>query len=216
MPRKISEKQVKDLVNEFKSGVLLNDLVESYGFTKVTIIKYLKKNIEEKKYEVLMKNQLDEKDTASKNIRLFEKAISDSSSKNSIENEEINSNGLESEFFEIEPLNYNINEEFQKDLSSVSLNSIKFPQMVYMIVDKNIELHTKLLREYTSWNFLPEEDLNRKTIEIYFDIKMAKSICNKYQKVIKVPNTNVFKIVAPLLISRGISRIVSEDHLISI
>ena len=88
--------------------------------------------------------------------------------------------------------------------------------MVYMIVDKNIELHTKLLREYTSWNFLPEEDLNRKTIEIYFDIKMAKSICNKDQKVIKVPNTNVFKIVAPLLISRGISRIVSEDHLISL
>ena len=216
MPKKISEKQVKDLVNEFKSGVLLNDLVESYGFTKVTIIKYLKKNIEEKKYEVLVKNQLDEKDTSSKNIRLFEKAISDSSSKNSIENEEINSNGLESEFFEIEPLNYNINEEFQKDLSSVSLNSIKFPQMVYMIVDKNIELHTKLLREYTSWNFLPEEDLNRKTIEIYFDIKMAKSICNKDQKVIKVPNTNVFKIVAPLLISRGISRIVSEDHLISL
>ena len=216
MPRKISEKQVKDLVNEFKSGVLLNDLVESYGFTRVTIIKYLKKNIEEKKYEVLVKNQLDEKDTSSKNIRLFEKAISDSYSKNSIENEEINSNGLESEFFEIEPLNYNINEEFQKDLSSVSLNSIKFPQMVYMIVDKNIELHTKLLREYTSWNFLPEEDLNRKTIEIYFDIKMAKSICNKDQKVIKVPNTNVFKIVAPLLISRGISRIVSEEHLISL
>ena len=216
MPRKISEKQVKDLVNEFKSGVLLNDLVESYGFTKATIIKYLKKNIEEKKYEVLVKNQLDEKDTSSKNIRLFEKAIIDSSSKNSIENEEINSHGLESEFFEIEPLNYNINEEFQKDLSSVSLNSIKFPQMVYMIVDKNIELHTKLLREYTSWNFLPEEDLNRKTIEIYFDIKMAKSICNKDQKVIKVPNTNVFKIVAPLLISRGISRIVSEEHLISL
>ena len=216
MPRKISEEQVKDLVNEFKSGVLLNDLVQSYGFTKVTIIKYLKKNIEEKQYEILVKNQLDEKDTSSKNIRLSEKVIIDRSSKNSIDKKEINSNNLESEFFEIEPLNYNINEEFQKDLSSVSLNSIKFPQMVYMIVDKNIELHTKLLREYTSWNFLPEEDLNRKTIEIYFDIKMAKSICNKDQKVIKVPNTNVFKIVAPLLISRGISRIVSEEHLISL
>ena len=216
MPRKISEKQGKDLVNEFKSGVLLNDLVQSYGFTKVTIIKYLKRNIEEKKYEILVKNQLDNKDISSKNIRLSEKEIIESSIGNSVENKEIKSNGRESEFFEIEPLNYNINEEFQKDLSSVSLNSIKFPPMVYMIVDKNIELHTKLLREYTSWNFLPEEDLNRKTIEIYFDIKMAKSICNKDQKVIKVPNTNVFKIVAPLLLSRGISRIVSEENLISL
>ena len=216
MPRKISENQGKDLVNEFKSGVSLNDLVQSYGFTKVTIIKYLKRNIEEKKYEILVKNQLDNKDISSKNIRLSEKEIIESSIGNSVENKEIKSNGRESEFFEIEPLNYNINEEFQKDLCSISLNSIKFPQMVYMIVDKNIELHTKLLREYTSWNFLPEEDLNRKTIEIYFDIKMAKSICNKDQKVIKVPNTNVFKIVAPLLLSRGISRIVSEEHLISL
>ena len=85
-----------------------------------------------------------------------------------------------------------------------------------MIVNKNIELQYKLLREYTAWHFLPEEDLNRKTIEIYFDIKMAKSICNKDQKVIKVPNTDVFRIVSPILISRGISRIVSEDKLIAL
>ena len=85
-----------------------------------------------------------------------------------------------------------------------------------MIVDKNIELITKHLKEYPSWQFLPEEDLNRKTIEIFFNIKLAKSMCNKEQKVIKVPNTNVFKIVAPILLSRGISRIVSEEELITI
>ena len=47
------------------------------------------------------------------------------------------------------------------------------------------------------------------TIEIYDDLKIAKSFCNKEQKVIKVPNTEVFKIVAPILRIRGISRIVS-------
>ena len=41
-------------------------------------------------------------------------------------------------------------------------------------------------------------------------------MCNKEQKVIKIPNTNVFKIVAPILLSRGISRIVSEEQLITI
>jgi hypothetical protein len=34
--------------------------------------------------------------------------------------------------------------------------------------------------------------------------------------VIKVPNTNVFKIVAPILLSKGISRIVSPDKLIAL
>ena len=87
------------------------------------------------------------------------------------------------------------------------LSEIDFPKIVYMIVDKKIELETKLLKDYPEWQFLPEDDLNRKTIEIYFDLKIAKRFCNKEQKVIKVPNTNVFKIVSPILISKGISRI---------
>ena len=85
-----------------------------------------------------------------------------------------------------------------------------------MVVDKNIELEIKLLKDYPNWEFLPNEDLNRKTIEIFFDLKIAKRSCKKEQKVIKVPNTNVFKIVSPILISRGISRIVSEEKLIAI
>mgnify|MGYP003303313459 CR=1 FL=1 len=61
-----------------------------------------------------------------------------------------------------------------------------------MIVDNKIELEIKFLRDFPDWQFLPKEDLNRKTIEIYFDIKNARKYCNKDQKVIKVPNTNVF------------------------
>ena len=68
-----------------------------------------------------------------------------------------------------------------------------------MIVDKKIELEIKYLKDYPSWEFLSDDELNRKTIQIYFDKKNAKRACNKEQKVIKVPNTNVFKIVAPLL-----------------
>ena len=85
-----------------------------------------------------------------------------------------------------------------------------------MIVDKKIELETKYLREYPEWQFLSDEELSRKTIEIYLDLKIAKRFCNKEQKVIKVPNTDVFKIVAPILLKKGISRIVSADKLISL
>ena len=85
-----------------------------------------------------------------------------------------------------------------------------------MIVNKNIELEIKLLRDYPEWEFLPNDDLKRKTIEIYFDIKIAKRVCSKEQKVIKVPNTDVFRIASPILISRGISRIVSSEKLIAL
>jgi len=85
-----------------------------------------------------------------------------------------------------------------------------------MIVDNKIELKTKLLRDYPDWQFLSKNELNRITIEIYFDMQVAKRFCSKEQKVIKVPNTNVFKIVAPILVSRGISRIVCPDKLIAL
>ena len=85
-----------------------------------------------------------------------------------------------------------------------------------MIVDKKIELEIKYLRDYPDWQFLSKEELDRKTIEIFFDIKLAKRFCNKDQKVIKVPNSDVFKIVAPLLLNKGISRIVTADKLISL
>ena len=113
-------------------------------------------------------------------------------------------------------MNCEIESTNQKDLSSRSIEEISFPNLVYMIVDKKIELEIKLLKEYPDWRFLSKEDLNRKTIAIYYDLKSAKRLCTKDQRVIKVPNTNVFKIVAPLLISRGITRIISEDKLIAL
>ena len=104
----------------------------------------------------------------------------------------------------------------QKDISSIPLSEMKLPSVVFLIVKKEIELETKYLKDYPEWEFLPNEDLQRKTIEIYGDLKLAKRACSKEQKVIKVPNTDVFRIVAPILISRGISRIVTAENLISI
>ena len=67
----------------------------------------------------------------------------------------------------------------QKDISSIPLSEIKLPKMVFLIVKKEIELETKYLKDYPEWQFLPQNELKRKTIEIHFDLKTAKRICNK-------------------------------------
>ena len=46
-------------------------------------------------------------------------------------------------------------------------------------------------------------------------VKEILEIENELIKI-KVPNTNVFKIVSPILKSRGITRIICEDKLISL
>ena len=216
MPKKLSETEKKEMINSFCNGMTIEQLSDKYKITKITITRNLKKEIDEKNFkrivEINRKYKIESKEAANKNKN--DKLNTPQLTNNEIPYE-LNSFN-ESQFIEITPLDYEIDSEVQKDLSSVSINEIELPKIVYMIVDKKIELKTKLLKDYPDWQFLPQSDLARKTIEVYFDLKEAKRLCNKEQKVIKVPNTKVFSIAAPILISKGISRIVCPDKLIAL
>ena len=216
MPKKLSETEKKEMINSFCNGMTIEQLSDKYKITKITTTRNLKKEIDEKNFKRIVeknrKYKIESKDDANKNK--IDKLNTLQVTNNEISNE-LNSFN-ESQFIEITPLDYEIDSEVQKDLSSVSINEIELPKIVYMVVDKKIELETKLLRDYPDWQFLPQSDLARKTIEVYFDLKEAKRFCNKEQKVIKVPNTKVFSIAAPILISKGISRIVCPDKLIAL
>ena len=226
MAKRLSEKEKKEIKQSFLQGLSVELLSKNYGCTKLTIIRNLKKNLGDLKYKELAikNNSLIKDSTIKENKKNKSKSeINNQYLKNdsgNIKNFEQNSNEddffLSSPFLEITPLDYEINEASQKDLTSIPISDVRFPGVVYMIVDKKIELEIKFLKDYPEWRFLPQDDLNRKTIAVYLDIKVAKRFCNKEQKVIKVPNPDIFRIVAPLLISRGISRIVNEDRLISL
>ena len=210
MPKKISEVQKEEIVKSFLNGLSLEELSKLFSFSKVTISRYLKKSIGEEKFRKLFKKNQD--------LKNFVNNKENDDSKLSFEEESLKKESLftDSEFFEIVPLENSIQNEIQRDLASIPISEIIFPKVVYMIVDKNIELNKKYLKDFPDWQFLSQEELNRKTIEIHSDIKFAKISCNKEQRVLKVPNPDVFRKVAPILKSRGISRIVSADKLISL
>ncbi len=214
MPKKLSEIQKKEIIDLFVNGETTDSLAEKYQFTKVTITRLLKQAIDPKIYKTLVK---DNKKNKSEDLlnNLFQDESNTKSLISEAKNYEANS-VTDSGFVELTPLIYDIDNEPRKDLSSVQISEVNLPNLVYMIVDNKIELQIKYLKDYPDWQFLSKDELNRKTIEIYYDLKIAKRFCNKEQKVIKVPNTNVFKIVAPILLSRGISRIVCSDKLIAL
>ena len=60
------------------------------------------------------------------------------------------------------------------------------------------------------------DDQKRKIIKLFSDKKAANSFCKKNQKIIKVPNGEVFSLVSSFLIDKGISRIIFDDNLLSI
>ena len=226
MAKRLTEKENEKLVKGFKSGKTIKDLSEEFCFTSVTIIRKLKKKLGVSLYKELnRKNKESVQDNINRdkdfNIDHIESNLKDSQNNfpdiNQSEKYSDEKNFFHaSEFIEISPLNYEIESTSRKELSSIPISEINFPEMVYMIVDKNIDLEIKLLKDYPQWDFLPNSDLNRKTIEIFNDIKVAKRFCKKEQKVIKIPNTDVFRIAAPILISKGISRIVSSEQLIAL
>ena len=223
MTKRLTEKQKGEIIKSFTKGKTIEALAQQFDCTKLTITRNIKKDIGESRYhELINKN----KNSIEKNIKNNYETIKNSNldpykmefkninDSNAISNE--SDYFSESSFLEIKPLDYQIENLTRKELSSIPISDVDLPKIVYMIVDNKIELEIKLLKDYPEWNFLPLEDLNRKTIEIYHDLKIAKRFCNKEQKVIKVPNTDVFRITAPLLTSRGISRIVSAEKLIAL
>ena len=224
LAKRLTEKQKEQIKINFLDNQSIDNLSEKFNCSKTTIIRNLKKNLGEKKYKEIL-NRLNATYDI-KNEKLLENDNQQINEKNKINKTDDTSisigtsnedkiNPFES-FIEITPLEHDFEVVSQKDISSIPLSEIKLPNMVFLIVKKEIELETKYLKDYPEWQFLPQNDLQRKTIEIHFDLKTAKRICNKDQKVIKVPNTDVFRIVAPILMSRGISRIVTAENLISI
>ena len=226
LAKRLTKQQKEEIIKLFISGINIDQISKKFNCTKLTISRNLRNNIDEVTYKKFLtesksNNELNKNKKQKinyltrKKVKVNQKTNKDDLTK--IPNQDTEEEFINmSEFIEIKPLNYDIGSKSQKDLSSIPITEVDFPETVFMIVDKKVELDIKYLRDYPDWQFLSEEELKRKTIEIFYELKIAKGFCGKDQKVIKVPNTSVFKKVAPILRSRGISRIVSSDNLISL
>ena len=217
LAKRLTEIQKNEITQLFISGINIEELSRQFNCTKLTISRNLRDNLGENNFkELSLKSKSNNKLKGNKNTIEMKIKTNDTNLKKNVV-EKVDKEFFESsQFIEVAPLNCDLENSIQKDLSSIPLADIDFPKTVFMIVDKKIELEIKYLKDYPKWQFLSQDELNRKTIEIFLDLKIAKSFCGKDQKIIKVPNTDIFMKVAPILLSRGISRIISSDKLIAL
>ncbi len=210
MPKKVSALQKKEILNLFKVGVDLNDISAKYNFSLITIARHLKNILGAEKFNELKNNKKKFIKTDKKND-----IVGNSNKTNKLQatRKEEQSN---EQFFEVIPITEGIDFNHHKEFASEPLKDANLPEIVYLLIDKNIELIPKMLREYPQWSFLPNEDLDRMTLEIFEEQKYAKKLCTKNQKLIKVPNSNVFLIASNVLKSKGISRIIFNNLLIAL
>ena len=162
--------------------------------------------------EVHKMDALDDKDSDSFCDELDSKNIYDEN-----QDFDINDQDIDGDFKLIEPLvsDFYFDQDKQKsDFEILKYESL--PEIVYMIVDKKVELDLKLISDLPEWSFLPENELQRNAILLFTNQRSAKRNCARTQRVIKVPNTSVFKISKSYLISKGISRLILDDSIIAL
>ena len=209
MPKKVSEHQKKEILNSFVSGTTLKVLSEQYKLSIITIVRQLKNNL-----GIIKFNELKDKNKKLKKVNKIIKLNESDGVDNLDQDNQIDH--FEDKFIEVVPILDGVELDTQKDLTSEPLSEVTLPEMVYMLVDKNIELLPKMVKDYPEWSFLPQQDLNRMSLEIFDDHNYAKKLCSKNQKLIKIPNPNVFLMASSSLKSKGITRIIFNNLLLSL
>ena len=133
-----------------------------------------------------------------------------------LEEDEINQNS-DNTFQEIIPLISSLDlDQNHKQSNFEILKYENLPESVYMIVDKKVELELQPISGLPEWSFLPENELQRNAILLFNNQRSAKRLCSRNQRVIKIPNTRIFKLSKSYLIAKGITRLILEDSIIGL
>ena len=244
--RRLTKIQKHEILEAYQAGENTNTIAEKYSCSSNTINRTVKSLLTDSEYKLLKEqrsNSTNKKVERFNNISFAgnEEDIIHSSSFNNRQlkvNEEeksvknyddfCNSDFEEIDFLpigeisnsdnkleEIVPLVSNFDLE-NKKLGFEILNQETLPDSVYMLVDKKVELEVKSISDFPEWSFLPEAELQRNAILLFSNQRSAKRSCSRNQRVIKIPNTRIFKLLKSYLIAKGITRLILEDSIISV
>ncbi len=122
----------------------------------------------------------------------------------------------EDQFPELIPLITDFEWKEQQEVACQPFSIELLPTTVFMLVDKTVELESKPLKDFSQWSFLPDKDQDRLAIVLYSNQRSAKRSCSRNQRVLKIPDSSIFQVTMSHLVSKGITRLILDDSLISI
>lgn len=95
-----------------------------------------------------------------------------------------------------------------EEVQILPLASARFPRTCYVVTDKMSELIARPMREFRDLGHIPEEESTKKTLPIFDNHRVAKRFTHgRSQKVIKVPDSNLFSKASHCLTSKGITHV---------
>ena len=138
MTKRLTEKQKEEILKSFKSGIAIDVLSQKHNCTHSTIARNLKKSLAEFEYKELLNKSKPLKGKS----KIYKKQNNDLK-KTNFDNEEFKNDSNDpnvlneniavsnfapiDSFFEIAPIDYEMDNSSRKELSSVPISEVDFP-----------------------------------------------------------------------------------------
>lgn len=87
------------------------------------------------------------------------------------------------------------------------LSEANLPRTCYLVIDRFSELITRPLKAFSELGQIPAEEVQKKTLPIFDNHRVASRFSARNQRVFKVPDSKMLQKTAPYLQAKGISRL---------
>jgi transposase-like protein len=102
-------------------------------------------------------------------------------------------------------------------LQVIPLSQATLPRTCYIVIDKFAELIVRPLKDFAELGQIPGEEIQQRTLPIFDNHRVAKRFSNqRTQRVIKVPDSQVFYKTIQHLRSKGIARLLVDGNIYSL
>lgn len=117
---------------------------------------------------------------------------------------------------ELEAKSYAQDVVSQINLEILPLASASLPRTCYLVIDRSSELIVKPLQEFSSLGSIPDGEMQRKTLPVFDNHRIAKKFSHRREKVIKVPDGKMLQKTSMYLYNKGITRLLIKGKLYGI
>ena len=103
----------------------------------------------------------------------------------------------------------------KSDFQVLPLGKATFPNICYVVIDRRAELIVRPLKEFGDLGRIPPKEVQQKTLPIFENHKVARRFSNRSQRVIKVPDGEMFAKTSSHLQGKGITRLLMDGKVYS-
>ena len=225
-PSRLNDSHKQEIVERYRAGETSSQIAVAYGCSTNTVSRTVRSLLSPEEYAEL-KIQRSSKTSGFESTTSVRSALqSNSPELETAEESPIESGGSE----EIETFNTDDDNVFHEiavlpvDLPQVTTQQVicrpfaseLLPDSVYMLVDKTVELDPRPLSEFPELGLSDPSEQQRQALCLFASPRAAKRQCGRSQRVIKVPDTQVFEQTSSYLLARGITHLVVEGSLFAL